>query len=135
MAEPIKIAIVIEGGVLQAVLTAGVPVHYVLVDYDSDGVEPENIREIPQEGGYTAPAFVEAGEAEADGAFVLQTFGLAADDGKPAPGGEPMPYAYAETLARYDAGELDDEQAIKELRDNGWSEKRAYVILEEHQNS
>lgn len=43
------------------------------------------------------------------------------------------PFAYEATLARYDAGELNDEQAIAELQRNGWAERRAYTILEEHQ--
>lgn len=54
MSEPVKIAIVIEGGMVQAVLTAGVPVECAVIDYDHDGCE--GTIAVPQPNGETAEA-------------------------------------------------------------------------------
>jgi hypothetical protein len=45
------------------------------------------------------------------------------------------PYAFEPILNRYDAGEINDEQVIAELQAAGWTERRAYSILSEHQGS
>lgn len=74
MADPVKIAIVLEGGALSAVLTVGVPVEYVLVDYDVEGESEERIHLIPQSGGGLAEAMGHVGEAEVAGPFVLAAF-------------------------------------------------------------
>lgn len=71
MAEPVLIAITVQGGVMQGVLTAGVPVRFVLVDYDADGAN------VPQADGSTAPAFVAMGDADQDGPRVLELASLA----------------------------------------------------------
>jgi hypothetical protein len=47
-------------------------------------------------------------------------------------GGTLGSYTSEDILARYDAGELNDEQAIAELEKRGWAERRARVILEQH---
>jgi hypothetical protein len=47
-------------------------------------------------------------------------------------GGTLGPYTSEDILARYDDGELNDEQAIAELEKRGWAERRARVILEQH---
>lgn len=60
-------------------------------------------------------------------AEIAELEAMLAEDG----GGES--YAYEPTLARYDAGEINDEQAIAELEANGWAERRARTILEQHQ--
>lgn len=39
MSEPVKIAIIIEDGMVQQVLTMGLPVECVVVDYDTDGAD------------------------------------------------------------------------------------------------
>lgn len=71
MTEAVKIVVIVEGGIVQDVLTAGVPVEYVIVDYDVDGYEEARIVNVPQdhgseEGSVTAPL-----EAELNGPFVL----------------------------------------------------------------
>jgi hypothetical protein len=50
-------------------------------------------------------------------------------------GGRLGPYTSEDILARFDTGELNDEQAIAELEKRGWTERRARVILEEHVNA
>lgn len=78
MGEPIKICIVLEGGLVQSVLTAGVPVEYVVIDYDTDGADASELASIPQDSGGEEPAFVGLGYSEANGPFVLQAFEIAA---------------------------------------------------------
>lgn len=46
--------------------------------------------------------------------------------------GEPEAFTSEDILERFDAGEINDEQAIAELQDRGWASHRAYVILDEH---
>lgn len=77
MSEPIKICIIIEGGMVQGIITAGVPVEAVVIDYDADGADPEDLVSIPQADGGEAEATVALHEAEASGAFVLQVFEIA----------------------------------------------------------
>lgn len=36
MSEPVKVVIVIQGGVVSTVLSCGVPVRAVIIDYDAD---------------------------------------------------------------------------------------------------
>ena len=43
MGEPIKIAIVLEGGLVQQVLTGGVPVECVVIDYDTEGADETDL--------------------------------------------------------------------------------------------
>ena len=50
MSEPVKIVIVLEGGVVQDVLSCGVPVQFALIDYDAEGADESEIVQIPQEG-------------------------------------------------------------------------------------
>lgn len=58
MVEPVKIAIVVQGGMVQAVLTAGVEVEFTVVDYDTDGADPADLVPVPQDGGGIAEAVV-----------------------------------------------------------------------------
>lgn len=53
MAEPVKIAVIIEDGMVQQVLTGGVPVQCVIVDYDTDGADADMLT--PTDDG---PAYV-----------------------------------------------------------------------------
>ncbi len=71
MSEPIKIAVIIEGGLVQSVLSAGVPVEYVVIDYDTEGADDADLLDVPQAGGGTVPAFAHRRDAEIDGPFVL----------------------------------------------------------------
>lgn len=70
--ETVKIAIVLEGGLVSAVLSAGVPVEFALVDYDTDGAEPAALFDVPQDTGRKAQALGYIGEAERNGPRVLE---------------------------------------------------------------
>lgn len=82
MAEPVKIAIVLQCGMVQAVLSAGVPVEYVLIDYDTDGADRADVFEVPQPGSAYGPADAvgHIAKAEIAGPRVLELFGLPALD-------------------------------------------------------
>lgn len=72
MTEPVKIAIVIEGGCLSAVLSAGVAVDFVLIDYDVEG-DTDALASIPQGNGSSSlAALSEPDRAGIDGPFVMQ---------------------------------------------------------------
>lgn len=82
MSEPIKIAIVLQGGCVQAVLTAGVAVEYVIIDYDTEGGDVADQIAIPQDGGGTAPAYGHIDIAEPSGPFVMAAFDAVAGAGR-----------------------------------------------------
>lgn len=82
MSEPIKIAIVIEGGSVQAVLSAGVAVEFVIIDYDTEGGDAVDQIAIPQDGGGTAPAYGHIAKAEQAGPFVMAAFDAVASAGR-----------------------------------------------------
>jgi hypothetical protein len=130
MSEPVRIVAIVEGGVLQSILTAGVAVECVTVDYDTgSGDEDSEFIQVPQENGRTELASVsEPYAAEVAGPFVMAAF-----ERFQAPNAEP--YSYADILERYDSGEISDAEAIAELQTRGWSERRAYVILAQHQGN
>ena len=51
----------IEGGLVQAVgfVGDGEPTGVVVIDYDTDGIDPDEVSEVPQDGdGDTAEAYV-----------------------------------------------------------------------------
>lgn len=50
--EPIHIAITVEGGLVQEVMTAGIPVEVVIVDYDIEGAEEADINYIGTNHAY-----------------------------------------------------------------------------------
>jgi hypothetical protein len=126
MSEPVRIVAIVEGGVLQSILTAGVAVECVTVDYDTgSGDEDSEFIPVPQENGRTELASVsEPYAAEVAGPFVMAAFERFAE-----------PFSYADILERYDSGEISDAEAIAELQTRGWSERRAYVILQQHQGN
>lgn len=78
MSEAVKIAIVLNGGCLSAVLSAGVPVEYVLIDYDTEGQNEDDLYQIPQPGSKYGPAdalaMIEG--AEVDGPRVMELFDI-----------------------------------------------------------
>lgn len=66
MSEPVRIVVVLEGGLVQGVYTAGVPVEYAVIDYDAQGAHETEIDRIPQGPGVgadTAEAVVFIGTA------------------------------------------------------------------------
>lgn len=52
MGEPIRIAIVLEGGLVQQVLTGGVPVECVIVDYDIEGADESDLSQTDEGPAY-----------------------------------------------------------------------------------
>ena len=86
MAEPVMIMIEIDGGVVAGVYTAGVPVRFVIVDYHPEGAPKAETRAVDG-----VPAFVNGGDAIADGPAVLKAF--EAWDGPEAPAMETKPQA------------------------------------------
>ncbi|MGA1853014.1 hypothetical protein VH570_19460 [Sphingobium sp. HT1-2] len=58
MSEPVKIVIVLEGGVVQSVMTAGIPVSCAIIDYDTDG--NSDVFDVPQGNGDEVEGFAEA---------------------------------------------------------------------------
>jgi hypothetical protein len=128
MSEPVKIVIVLDGGLVQGVITAGVPVEYVVVDYDTDSPDPADLVAVPQNRGRESDdvekAYVgEPYDADVDGPWVL-----AAHTDR---FGWDKPYS-TEALKLFDSGDLTDEETITALGVVGWAEHRARVILEEH---
>lgn len=60
--EPVKIAIIIDGGLIQSIITCGVPVDVLVVDYDIEGVDENRLIELDEDG----PAYVTLHRAESD---------------------------------------------------------------------
>lgn len=58
MAEPIKIAIIVDGGMVRAVYGGGIPIEAVILDYDVDGADSEDITAVPEDDGSTEPATI-----------------------------------------------------------------------------
>lgn len=78
MSEPVKIVITMEGGAVTAILSAGVAVDVVFIDYCDTGEVDPNAVMVPQSDGGAAPALVYREEADAnDSARALDLFALA----------------------------------------------------------
>ena len=58
MSEPVKLVIVMEGGMLTAVLGCGVPVRVAVIDYDADQGDDDDAIDIAQGDGTTERAWV-----------------------------------------------------------------------------
>jgi hypothetical protein len=79
MSEPVKVVIVIEGGVISTVLSCGVPVRAVIIDYDEDGEDKRNIVRLPQLDGSEAEGYAWEILVEADEpAYPLALFNMGA---------------------------------------------------------
>lgn len=77
MSEPIKLVIFMEGGLVTEIMSAGVPVDVVVVDYDTEGADEHRIAVVPTSSpseAYVTPR----GLAEIDGPLVLDIFELCA---------------------------------------------------------
>ena len=73
--EPVKIVIVLDGGILQGVTTCGIPVEYVVIDYDIDGAE--DTFQVPQGDGTFVDACVYASLAEnTETSYAFEVFNL-----------------------------------------------------------
>lgn len=69
-----KIVVVIEGGLVQSVLSDA-PAELVIIDYDTEGsAAEEGVVQMPQRPDGTAPAFVSLGATEVDEAEVQSIF-------------------------------------------------------------
>jgi len=83
MSEPVKICIIIEDGLVQFILSAGVPVEAVVIDYDTEGADDSELKDVPQADGSTQPAFVRGALVEDDEearAFTMRAHDLAGSD-------------------------------------------------------
>lgn len=90
--EPVKLVIVVEGGAVQNVFSLGVPLHVLLIDYDTDGAHDASLTRVPGGAGGDQLANVETLLVERpSGAltdFALSQ--LAGEDAeRPAPGSDP----------------------------------------------
>ena len=70
MSQPVRIIITLEGGLISAVCTLGVPVEALIIDYDSEGADADEIDEIPQDRETVADAVTRIEAAEAAGPAV-----------------------------------------------------------------
>lgn len=69
MSEPVKIVVIVEGGVIQWVFTMGVPVQVCVIDYDTEGADPSELVTVPTDTGGEQQGYVStyaAAQAPAD---------------------------------------------------------------------
>jgi hypothetical protein len=64
MSEPVKIVIVLEGGMIQEVLSCGVRVEYAVIDYDCDATDESDVVQIPQSENKYADATGHVSDAD-----------------------------------------------------------------------
>jgi hypothetical protein len=79
MSEPVKLVILVEGGLIIDIISAGVPVEVVVVDYDIEGADEYRITTVPTNP--PAKAYITGYESDIDGPLVLDIF--ACCDGLP----------------------------------------------------
>lgn len=127
MSEPIKICIVMDGGCIQSVLTAGIPVQVAFVEYDDVG-EEERMVPVPQDGGGDVLAYVSSYDAELAPKFTMRAFELVTEEDAPTDEGPtasapaaPIPPGLPQALAApepiypeedgpgYDAGDIAED--------------------------
>lgn len=59
MTEPVRLVITMEGGLIQDVISGGLPIEVLVIDYDTDGNDPAETVLVPQGDGYEPePAYV-----------------------------------------------------------------------------
>lgn len=69
-----RIVIILEGGLVQNVLSDGEPVNYAVVDYDTEGVGDDEITMIPQDSGSEADAVCRTDVTEVNEDWVKEVF-------------------------------------------------------------
>lgn len=74
--EPVKIAIVVQGGAVTAVYSAGVPVLFAVVDYDADGADADSLVEVDT-AERNGLAYVSSDYAQLRGALVVDVLAMA----------------------------------------------------------
>lgn len=83
MSEPVKICVIIEDGLVQAVVSAGVRVDAVVIDYDTEGADASELLDVLQDEGTTKRAFVSKALVEDNDtarAFAMRAHDLAESD-------------------------------------------------------
>lgn len=78
--EPVKIVIEVEDGVIQNVISCGVPVEYALIDLDAEGNDEADIFQVPRSDGSTADAVGHRGHASIDEERGLALFNCPKDE-------------------------------------------------------
>ena len=61
MSTPTQIVIIIEGGLVQSVISTGEPAEVLIVDYDIDGADEDDLLTLDEDG----PAYCTIHEADA----------------------------------------------------------------------
>jgi len=74
MSEPVKIVITLDGGLVQAVVSDGTPVEYVVIDYDTEGGDENDMLDVPQDDGSTTKAWLSGNMAEVDKPWVDKVY-------------------------------------------------------------
>lgn len=77
----IKVVVVMDGGVVQNILTDSANVQVVLVDYDAESYERQILSEVKQGNGGTASAYVAKQSPEVDADETERMFRYAEDWG------------------------------------------------------
>lgn len=63
--QPVRIVITVDGGIVQAVTTLGVPVEVCIIDFDTDGSDPDDTQTAP-DGGQAFISIQQAEQADED---------------------------------------------------------------------
>jgi hypothetical protein len=69
-APPIRVAVALEGGIVQGAVADRPGVAVTVLDYDTDGADADRVWAIPQDNGGTENAYVAEHDAEHDPAFI-----------------------------------------------------------------
>lgn len=114
----VRVAIVVQGGNVQAVVTDHPGLAVSVVDYDVDGSEPERVRAIPQDNGLTAPGHVAALTANHDPAWLdaVASAPVNCPDMARASESKPATYSYhhsALTAAGFERGARDERTTYR----------------------
>ncbi len=74
MSEPVKIAVVVKGGMVEEILTAGVPVEAVIVDHDTWSADTPDIVTVDGFENEATLTPAKASDSEDDRKKVLAAF-------------------------------------------------------------
>jgi len=79
MSEPVKIVITLDGGLVQGVISMGIPVEYIIVDYDTDGADENELFDCPQDDAAAVKAFAYDNMAHIDGPWCEEVYAAFAE--------------------------------------------------------
>jgi hypothetical protein len=71
-ADPIRVLVALEGGVISGTVADRPGVEIVALDYDTEGADDEDLFDIPQDSGGTAEAFRAEHTPEIDAGFIAR---------------------------------------------------------------